>query len=152
MCTGWWHSIIMSPHNKCHCVYLYFAATGPEPAPLRNCMSRVQLQCMVPVVSQYAGMDASAIVQRIMVTDLRETCRYVHYRYCRMTNCDMLCWFAKTRSRDVNTPTYRLILVTRTYKEDHFWPPVRWISCVLVTKAKAINHQDVLLQQPYLIM
>lgn len=60
-------------------MHVYFAATegsvGPEPNAYRNCMNRVQLQCLMPLVSQYMGMESEAIVRKIIDTDLQETCR-----------------------------------------------------------------------------
>jgi len=66
-------------NNKYHRLYAYFAgptegSAGPEPNAYRNCMNRVYLQCLMPLISQYQGMDANAIVRRIIETDLRETC------------------------------------------------------------------------------
>ena len=65
-------------HNNCRELYVYFTGaggpSGPEPNPYRNCMNTVQRQCLVPLVTQYMGMNADAIVRKIVETDLRETC------------------------------------------------------------------------------
>ena len=56
----------------------YFAGpagpTGPEPNPLRNCMSTIHVQCNRPLASEYAGMTLEAVLEKIVNTDLRETC------------------------------------------------------------------------------
>lgn len=48
--------------------------SGPEPNPMRQCMTGIQMECLLPIATEYMGMDSEAIVQKVLNTDLRETC------------------------------------------------------------------------------
>lgn len=46
----------------------------PEPFPLRDCLNTIYQNCLIPVGSEYIGMSPEAVVEKIVNTDLRETC------------------------------------------------------------------------------
>jgi len=55
------------------------AGTG-APVPdnsLANCMRIIAMECFRRVASEYEGLSPEAVLEKLVNTDLRETCRYV---------------------------------------------------------------------------